>query len=68
MNTYIVTLLVDLVTNGVLASGETGASGGIAVFRNRFVGLVGSFGGTALDGLRDVVGSVPGEVCVSSGW
>ena len=57
--THVMTLLVHLVTDRIFGSRGTGAEGSIRVLGNRLVGLRGSLGGGALDGLRDVVGSVP---------
>lgn len=41
----VVLLLVDLVANGVLASGQTGAEVGVAVLGDLLVGLLGAGGG-----------------------
>ena len=55
-------LLVHLVTNGVLGGSGTGAQGGIRVLGDLLVGFGRSLAGGTLDGLRDVVGGVPGAV------
>jgi len=47
--------LVLLVDDGILCGGSTGAQAGIGVLGDVLVGLLGSLGTGALDGLRDVV-------------
>lgn len=65
LKTYVVGLLVDLVTDRVFGSRGTGAEGGIRVFGDLFVGGGRSLGSGTLDGLRNVVGGVPGGEVVS---
>lgn len=55
----VVSLLVDLIGDGITSGLGTGGEVGIAVFGNILVGLLGSRGAGALDGLADVVGGVP---------
>jgi hypothetical protein len=50
--------LVDLVSNGILGGGGTGAQACVGILGNLFVGLFGSSGTGALDGLGNVVGGV----------
>lgn len=52
-------LLVELVADGITSGLGTGAEGGIAVLGHVLVGLLGSSGTGALNGLGDVVGGVP---------
>ena len=47
--------LILLVDEGILSGRETGADACVRVFGNALVGLLGSLGTGALDGLRDVV-------------
>lgn len=47
--------LILLVNESVLAGGQTGAEACVVVLGDRLVGLLGSFGTSALDGLRHVV-------------
>ena len=61
----VVGLLVELVSDGITGSLGTGAEGGVGVFGNVLVGLLGSSAGSALDGLGHVVDGVP-EVLVST--
>jgi len=63
----VVLLLVDLVTDGVLGGGGTGAEGGVAVLGNLLVALLGGSGESALNGLRDVVGGVV-DLVHCDGW
>lgn len=51
----VVASLVDLVTKGVLASGQTSGNVDVAVLGNLLVGLLADTRGSALDGLSDVV-------------
>lgn len=53
-------LLIDLVSEGVLGRSGTGTKGGVGVFGDLLVCLVGGLGGGTLDGVRDVVCGVPG--------
>ena len=57
--------LVLLVDEGILGSFSTGAQLGVIVLSDVLVGLLGSLGTSALDGLSDVVGGVliNGLVC-----
>jgi hypothetical protein len=55
--------LVDLVSNGILCGSGAGAEAGVAVLGNLLVGLLGSLGTGALDGLGNVVGGVLGVGC-----
>jgi hypothetical protein len=50
--------LVDLVSNSILCGSGAGAEAGVAVLGNLLVGLLGSLGTGALDGLGNVVGGV----------
>lgn len=50
--------LIELVTDGVLGSGGTGADAGIVVLSDVLVGLLGGGSTSALDSLSDVVGGV----------
>lgn len=50
--------LIELVTDGVLGSGGTGAEAGIVVLSDVLVGLLGSGSTSSLDSLSDVVGGV----------
>jgi hypothetical protein len=50
--------LVELVSDGILGGSGTAAQAGIAVLSNLLVGLLGSLGTGALDGLGNVVGGV----------
>jgi hypothetical protein len=50
--------LVLLVTEGILGGAGTSSDVGIAVLGDALVGLLGSLGTGALDGLSDVVGGV----------
>jgi hypothetical protein len=59
----VVGFLVELVSDGILCGGGTGAQAGIVVLGNLLVGLVGSFGTGALDGLGNVVGGVLQTEC-----
>lgn len=52
--------LVLLVDDGVLGGASAGADAGVVVLGDVLVGLLGSSGTGALDGLRDVVGGVLG--------
>lgn len=54
----VVGLLVLLVNDGVLGGAGAGADVGVAVLGDVLVGLLGSLGAGALDGLGDVVGGV----------
>ncbi len=63
MSTYLVRLLVKLVTDGIFGSRGTGAEGGVRVFGNLFVGSRAGLGGSTLYGLGDVVGGVPEAKC-----
>ena len=54
----VVRLLVELVGDGILCGSGAGADAGVRVLGNLLVGLVGSLGTGALDGLRNVVGGV----------
>jgi hypothetical protein len=51
-------LLVLLVNDGVLGGAGAGADVGVVVLGHVLVGLLGSLGTGALDGLSDVVGGV----------
>jgi len=51
----VVGLLVELVSDRVLCGGGAGAQAGITVLGDLLVGLVGSLGTGALDGLGNVV-------------
>ena len=50
--------LVELVSNGILCGSGARAEAGIVVLGNLLVGLLGSLGTGALDGLGNVVGGV----------
>lgn len=50
--------LVELVSSGILCGSGAGAEAGIVVLGNLLVGLLGSLGTGALDGLGNVVGGV----------
>jgi hypothetical protein len=54
----VVLLLVNLVTDGVLAGGKTGGGGGVAVLGDLLVTLLGGSGRGTLDGISDVRGGV----------
>lgn len=54
----IVGLFVLLVNDRILGSGGTGGELGVVVLGDLLVGLLGSLGTGALDGLGDVVGGV----------
>jgi hypothetical protein len=56
--TYVVSFLVNLVTDHIAGSLETSAELGVVVFGNALVGFLGGGRGGALDGFGDVVGSV----------
>ena len=58
-------LLIELVPDGVLGRSGTGTERSVGVFGNLLVCLVGGLGGSALDGLRDVVCGVPEQNSVS---
>jgi hypothetical protein len=47
--------LVELVSNGILCGSGAGAEAGVVVLGNLLVGLLGSCGTGALDGLGNVV-------------
>lgn len=51
-------LLVLLVNKGILGSAGTGAQLSVVILGDLLVGLLGSLGTGALDGLRDVVGGL----------
>src|SRR5689334_13543465 len=55
----VVALLVELVADGITSGLGAGAEACVAVLGDVLVGLLGSSGGSALDGLGDVVGGVP---------
>lgn len=56
----VVRLLVDLVSDGITSSLGSGSDGGIAVFGDLLVGLLGCGGTGTLDALGHVVCGVPG--------
>jgi hypothetical protein len=58
-STYTILGLVDLVTNGILGGGSTGAEVDIAVLCDILVGLLGTLVGELGSLVRDVVGGVP---------
>ena len=64
--TYVMLVLVELVTNGILGSRGTCSEGSLVVLGDLLVGLLGCLGGCTLDGVGDVVGGVPIETTVSS--
>lgn len=57
----VVSLLIDLVTNGVEAGLGTSVKRGVAVLGDLLVGFLGSGGGRTRERLLDVVGGVPGK-------
>lgn len=56
--TYVVSFLVNLVTDHIAGSLDTSAELGVAVFGNTLVGFLGGGRGGTLDGFGDVVGGV----------
>ena len=58
-------LLIKLVGDGIAGGLETGVDGSVAVLGHLLVGLLGSGGAGALDGLADVVGGLPEKERVS---
>lgn len=56
---HVVSLLVNLVTKSIFGRSGTGGERCVVVLRNLFVGLLAGGRLLALDGLRDVVRSVP---------
>ncbi len=59
----VVTGLVELVSDGILCGSGAGAEAGVVVLCNLLVGLLGSFGTGALDGLGNVVCGVLERRC-----
>jgi hypothetical protein len=59
VSAYVVAGLVNFISNSIFSSGGTAAEGCVVVLSNLLVGLLAGGGTGALDGLRDVVGSVP---------
>lgn len=57
----VVSLLVDLVADGITGSLSSGGERSVAVLGDVLVGFLGGSGTGTLDGLRDVVGGLPGE-------
>ena len=56
-------LLVHLVSNGILGCGGAAGEGCVVVLGNLLVSLLAGGGRGAFDGLGDVVGGVPEEIC-----
>lgn len=57
----VVSLLIDLVGDGITSGLGTGGELRVVVLGHVLVGFFRGSGGGALDGLGDVVGSVPGD-------
>lgn len=69
----VVLLFVELVTDGITGSLESGACVCVAILCDLLVGFLGGGGTGTLDGFANVVGGVPGEdvrgcVVMQMGW
>jgi len=62
----VVLLLIGLVGDGITGGLGSGAEAGVGILCNVLVGLLGSSGTGALDGLGHVVGGVPDRLLVCS--